>query len=100
MYVLSKNASDNTVTLCEASALFADTLDAEDFNWIACDGLCRPMRVKAKIRYAQTPQWAIATQTSVSTARIEFEKPQRAISKGQAVVLYDGDIVVGGGTIS
>jgi tRNA-specific 2-thiouridylase len=57
------------------------------------------LRVKAKIRYNQSEQWAQATQTSDDTVHIEFDNPQRAIAKGQAVVLYDGDTVVGGGTI-
>ena len=57
------------------------------------------MRLKAKIRYRQPEQWATVTQTDKNTLRIEFDEPQRAVAKGQAVVLYDEDIVVGGGTI-
>ena len=57
------------------------------------------MRLKAKVRYRQPEQWAVVTQIDEDTLRVEFEEPQRAITKGQAVVLYDGDVVVGGGTI-
>ena len=99
MYVLSINAHDNTVTLCEEHELFTRVLDTEDFNWIAREGISEPMRVRVKIRYAHPPAWAAAMQTSDNTVRIEFEEPQRAIAKGQAAVLYDGDIVIGGGTI-
>jgi len=94
-----KDTKNNTVTLCEDIGLFSKSLDAADFNWIACEKIDSPIRVKAKIRYNQTGQWATATQTAPDTVHIEFDEPQRAIAKGQAAVLYDGDIVVGGGTI-
>ena len=99
MYVLSKNTADNTVTLCEEKELFTKTLEAADFNWIAYDAPDSPIRIKAKIRYTQSEQWATATHISDGTVYIEFDEPQRAVAKGQAVVLYDGDIVVGGGVI-
>jgi tRNA-specific 2-thiouridylase len=99
MYVCLKNTENNTVTLCEDDGLFSKSLDAADFNWIAFEKLNSPIRVKAKIRYNQKEQWATAAQTSPGTVHIEFDEPQRAIAKGQAAVLYDGDVVVGGGTI-
>lgn len=99
MYVHSKCVEDNTVTLCENDGLFTKSLNAVNFNWIAYDKTDTPMRVKAKVRYKQTEQWATAEQISPDTVYIEFDEPQRAIAKGQAVVLYDGDVVVGGGTI-
>jgi tRNA-specific 2-thiouridylase len=99
MYVHFKDTENNTVTLCEDNGLFSKSLDASDFNWIACEKIDSPIHVKAKIRYNQTGQWATVTQTSPDTVHIEFDEPQRAIAKGQAAVLYDGDIVVGGGTI-
>jgi tRNA-specific 2-thiouridylase len=102
LYVHTKNVEDNTVMLCERSGLFAKSLDAVDFNWIAFneeEKINSPIRVKTKIRYNQTEQWSTATPTSRDTVHIEFDEPQWAIAKGQAAVLYDGDIVVGGGTI-
>ena len=57
------------------------------------------MRIKAKIRYSQSEQWATVTQIDTDMVEVVFDEPQRAITKGQAVVFYDGDIVVGGGTI-
>ena len=65
----------------------------------AAAGLPAPRRVQAKIRYRQTEQWATAVQTGPDELRVEFDEPQRAITPGQAVVLYDGEIVLGGGTI-
>ena len=58
------------------------------------------MKVKAKIRYRQQEQPATVTQIDEDTIRIDFDEPQLAITKGQSTVLYDGDIVVGGGTIT
>jgi len=99
LYVHTKNVKDNTVTLCERDGLFAKSLDACDFNFIACDKINSPIRVKTKIRYNQTEQWSTVTQTSDDTVHIEFDEPQWAIAQGQAAVLYDGNTVVGGGTI-
>ncbi len=55
--------------------------------------------MKAKVRYRQAEQWATATVTAPGRVRVVFDEPQRAITRGQAVVLYDGDTVVGGGVI-
>ena len=99
MYVHSKNIENNTVTLCENNGLFSKSLEATDFNWIAWEKISSPIRVKTKIRYSQTEQWSTAKQTSDNNVLIEFDEAQRAITKGQAAVLYDGDIIVGGGTI-
>jgi len=57
------------------------------------------MRVKARVRYKHVEQWATATQLDENTLQVVFDEPQRAITKGQAVVLYNEDKVVGGGTI-
>ena len=99
MYVHSKCLEDNTVTLCEDDGLYTKSLFATDFNWISPEDTVEPVRVKAKIRYKQAEQWAFAAKISHNTVHITFDEPQRAIAKAQAVVLYDGDIVVGGGTI-
>ncbi|ULQ58542.1 tRNA 2-thiouridine(34) synthase MnmA [Brucepastera parasyntrophica] len=99
MYVADKNAADNTVTLAENSDLFASSLIARDVNFISIDRLEEPLRVSAKIRYNQKEQKACITPGQNGTVRVDFDEPQRAIAPGQAVVFYDGDIVVGGGTI-
>jgi len=98
MYVCAKNPEQNTVTLCDGSELFTHAFYAQDFNWISINVPASAIRVKARVRYSQREQWATA-QVSGDRVRIEFDAPQRAIAKGQAVVLYDEDIVVGGGTI-
>lgn len=99
MYVKEKNLEENKVVLCENDRLFSKELYANDLNLITCDKIDRPMRVKARVRYNQSEQNAVVEQTDEDTIRVVFDEPQRAISRGQAVVLYDGDYVVGGGTI-
>lgn len=99
MYVKEKNLAENKVILCENHRLFSKELYASDINLISCDSIDKPMRVKARVRYNQPEQPATVEQTDGNTLHIVFDEPQRAISKGQAVVLYDDDYVVGGGTI-
>ena len=98
-FVQSKSAEDNTVVLGSNEGLFKTELTARDVNLIAYEKLTEPLRCKARIRYNAKEQWATVTQTDENHIHIVFDEPQRAISKGQAVVLYDGDIVIGGGTI-
>lgn len=74
--------------------------DVADFNWISGTAPQGAFRCKAKIRYRQSEQWATVTPTGENTVRIVFDAPQRAITPGQAAVLYDGDTVLGGGTIT
>ena len=99
VYVTAKSTADNTVTLGPDDALYSKSLNANDINLIACADLKKPMRVMVKTRYLQAGQYAVAEQTGEDSLHIEFDEPQRAISPGQAAVMYDGDIVVGGGTI-
>lgn len=99
LYVTKIDPENNTVTLGKNESLYSRSLIAEDLNLIAVDKIERPLRVKAKIRYRQSEQWATVVQTDKDKAEVLFDEPQRAVTKGQAVVFYDGDIVVGGGTI-
>lgn len=99
LYVCANKPLENEVVLCHGDELFSSSLDAVDFNSIAFDHPPEKFRVKAKIRYKHEEQWAWAFRTENDMVHIEFDSPQRAISPGQSVVLYDGDIVLGGGTI-
>ncbi len=99
MYVKEKNLDKNEVILCTNDRLFSKELYATDINLISVDKITEPMHIKARVRYNQPEQPAMVEQIDDNTLHIIFDEPQRAISKGQAVVLYDGDIVVGGGTI-
>ena len=99
MFVKEKNVRDNTVTLCDNHELFSKTLTAKSVNLIACDDLYSKARLTAKIRYKHGEALATVTQISDDRILVEFDEPQRAIAKGQSVVLYDGDTLVGGGII-
>ncbi len=99
VYVQSKDMEKNTVTVGPDQALYRRELWAEDLNWIAIDHLDAPLRVRAKIRYRQTEQSATVYPEDAGQVRVVFDTPQRAVAPGQAVVFYDGDIVLGGGTI-
>ena len=99
LYVKEVRPADNTVVLSDNQALFCRTLTANDLNLIALPRLDAPIRLKAKVRYRQQEQPCTVEQTGEDTIRVTFDQPQRAITPGQAVVLYDGDVVVGGATI-
>lgn len=99
LYVCKICPQNNTVMLGKNEDLFTDTADVSDFNWIS--GKCpdHELRCKVKIRYRQAEQWATVTPNGEKTVHIVFDNAQRAVTPGQAAVLYDGDVVLGGGTI-
>ena len=100
VYVCAKDMEANTVTVGPNEALFRWSLRAADWNWFPFPALTEPIRVLAKVRYRHTEQPATVYPEENGFARVEFDEPQRAITAGQAVVLYDGDLVIGGGTIT
>ena len=99
LYVCNIDPETNTVIVGSNDEVFGNTLIARDINLVAVDSIKTSLRVMAKIRYNHIEQPATVWQLDEDTIRVEFDKPQRAITKGQAVVLYDSDIVIGGGTI-
>ena len=99
LYVQSIDAAKNTVVLGEDRELFGTELNAVNFNWIAFETPPDVLRAKAKIRYRHREQWATVEVTGKNTVHLVFDAPQRAVTRGQAVVLYDGDTVLGGGEI-
>ena len=98
-YVVRKDIESNTVVLGDESDLYTRVLTAEDVNLISVPALDAPMRITAKTRYSQHEQPAVLSDLGEGIYQVEFDEPQRAVTSGQAVVFYDGDIVVGGGTI-
>ncbi len=100
VYVCSKDMQANTVTVGPESALFSSALRANNWNWGPFETLTEPMKVMAKARYRHIPQPAVAYPEENGFVRVQFETPQRAITPGQTVALYDGDVVVGGGVIT
>ena len=100
VYVCGKDMEANTVTIGPNEALYARTLVANDWNWFPFPILTQPMSVMARSRYNQKEQPATVYPEADGTARVVFDQPQRAMTPGQAVVLYQGDLVIGGGTIT
>lgn len=98
-YVKDIDVKNNRVILCDNEGLFTDELIAGDFNWICGEAPKGEIHCMAAVRYRGTLREAIATPISKTEVHIKFLKPQRAITRGQAAVLYDGNIVLGGGTI-
>ena len=99
VYVLAKNEADNTVVLGDNDRLFRRELTANRVNWIAGEAPAAPFRCTAKTRYSQVEAPVLAEPLPDNRLRLTFDEPQRAITAGQAAVLYDGDEVLGGGTI-
>lgn len=100
MYVIDINTADNTVVLGENGDQYSTELVATDLNFIPFDFPDSEIAVTAKIRYQSKPERARIVPLDPDKVKVIFEKPQRAVTKGQSVVFYDGDIVVGGGIIS
>jgi tRNA-specific 2-thiouridylase len=121
LYVININGAEGKVTVGGNDDLLSRTLIAHKLNWIAVDGLHgelapvaqqpsavsglrvtanAPMRVTAKIRHRHEPAPAVLEPAPNGEVRVTFDQPQRAITPGQAVVFYDGDLVVGGGWIA
>ncbi|MBQ4526903.1 MAG: tRNA 2-thiouridine(34) synthase MnmA [Clostridia bacterium] len=99
LYVVDKNVSSNTVVLGKNEELFSKTINAKDANWIVSDNMPETFRAHAKIRYNSKEAAAVICRTGENTFSVEFDDFQRAPAKGQSVVIYDGDTVVGGGII-
>ncbi|MEK6679167.1 MAG: tRNA 2-thiouridine(34) synthase MnmA [Nitrospirota bacterium] len=100
LYVVDIDAKSNRVILGDEDELFKDELIAEDINLIAIERLAAPMDVFAKIRYRNPAVPAEIKPYDEGKIKVKFKEPQRAIAKGQSVVFYDNDIVIGGGIIS
>ena len=98
VYVCGKDMQANTVTVGPEEMLFDRIVYADEVNWIAIPELTGPLRVTARTRYHQVEQ-AATVYPAECGFRLEFDQPQRAPTPGQAVVLYQGDVVLGGGTI-
>lgn len=100
LYVTGKDMESNTVYVGGEADLFSDTLYADEINWISIEPPQKEIRVKARTRYRQREQWATVFPEGNDRIKLVFDEPQRAITAGQAVVMYDDDTVVGGGTIT
>jgi tRNA-specific 2-thiouridylase len=99
LFVVSLEPATNTVVVGDNEELFADTFTASRVNWVAIPEPAAPLAVQARIRYNGTAEAARVTPEPGERVVCRFDAPQRAITPGQAAVFYDGDVVLGGGTI-
>ena len=99
MYVCKKDIKSNEVTLTTGCGLYSKEMTVTDFNWIY-ERPEKSIRVSVRTRYHTRETEATAYVISEDAVRVVFDEPRKAAAKGQAAVLYDGDYVVGGGTIS
>ena len=100
VFVTEIRPETNEVVIGEAGDVFTDSLVCNKLNWMAVDGLHgKPMEVSAKIRYSHKGAPCVIEEIGEDLVQCRFSEPVRAVTPGQAVVFYDGDYVVGGGTI-
>jgi tRNA-specific 2-thiouridylase len=98
-YVVDLDPETNRVIVGDADDLVCDEFEIDRTNWIARVLLSEDLDVRVKIRYSHPGTAATVTPLENNRARIRLHEPQRAVTPGQAAVIYDGDIVLGGGWI-
>lgn len=99
LYVCEICPGENRIVLGKNEELFTREFEAADMNWIYWDVPPKTFRAKAKVRYRHEEQRAAVQVLADGRIHVEFDEPQRAITRGQSVVLYDGEYVLGGGII-
>ncbi len=99
MFVTGISAEDNTVTIGENGSQYSKGLIADRLNFIACENLTEPIRADVKIRFRAKEQPATITPNNDGTLTVIFDEPQRSVTPGQGAVMYDGDVIIGGGRI-
>ena len=100
VFVTAIRPETNEVVIGENEDVFSNIERCNKLNWMAIEGLAGgEMRVTAKIRYSHKGAPCVIRETGEDMVECVFDEPQRAATPGQAVVFYDGDYVVGGGTI-
>lgn len=98
LYVVDLNKNTNEVIVGEADETFNKSLVAVDLNWVSIAGLDKGIKAQAKVRSAQSPV-DVTIKPHGEAILVEFDDPQKSLTKGQSVVFYDGDILLGGGII-
>lgn len=99
LYVTELDVKNNQVVLGKNEDLFTTTTIVKNINWIDSTDDRSTFKCKAKVRYRMTEQPCTVERIDATSAKVVFDEPQRAITPGQAAVFYDGDVVLGGGTI-
>jgi tRNA-specific 2-thiouridylase len=98
-YVTALDAATNTVTVGTLDDLRRDSCTLTEVNWVKIAEPAEPIRTLARIRYRAELVPATVHSEPGARARVVFDEPQKAVTPGQAVVFYEDEYVVGGGTI-
>ncbi|MBI3621455.1 MAG: tRNA 2-thiouridine(34) synthase MnmA [Nitrospirae bacterium] len=98
-YVVALEPVDRRVIIGPETALYRQEAAIEEFHWVSVPPQSAPLKGAAKVRYRAAEAAATVIGSPDGSAAIRFDAPQRAIAPGQSAVFYDGDLVVGGGTI-
>ena len=99
LYVIALDPAENALVVGPEEALLRSTLEAEEVTFVSGRWPAGPLPVEARVRYRTPSAPATLLRLERGRVRLEFERPQRAITPGQAVVFYQGEEVLGGGTI-
>jgi tRNA-specific 2-thiouridylase len=99
LYVIAINPDRNAVVVGTADELGGSSLTAKRVNWVSGDAPVEPFHAQVKIRYKAVPANAWVEPLSDSRMAVRFDEPLRDITPGQGAVVYDGDVVLGGGII-
>jgi len=99
LYVLEIRAEKNEIVVGRSEDLYKKKFIASDIHLTSIEKVKGPLSLKAKIRYKHQEAEARLTPLDSGKVEVEFKKPQRAITPGQSVVFYDGEVVIGGGLI-
>jgi tRNA-specific 2-thiouridylase len=99
LFVVEIDAQTNTVVVGGKEDVYAREFIATDVNWMTVESLIEPMTLKVRIRYLHHESEAVIAPFENKKVLVKFAEPQMAVTPGQSAVFYDGDLVVGGGTI-
>ena len=99
LYVIELDVTGNRLIIGPREKLFRKSLTAEKLNWVAGRAPGKCLEIKARVRY-RAPEVPATLQVLDDRAEVQFVEPQRAVAPGQAVVFYQGEVVLGGGTIA
>jgi tRNA-specific 2-thiouridylase len=99
LYVIATDSKTQTVTIGSNDELLRATMIARDVNWVSWSGLTAPARAQVRIRNRHMPAAATISPLDANRVEVLFDEPQRAVTPGQGVVFYSGDLVAGGGWI-
>ena len=100
LYVQAIDTENNRVIVGDNDTLFGSELDATHINWVSREPSSEPFEARVKIRYRHEPTPATVTPLTEDTVHVTFKDKQRAITPGQSVVFYEGDVLLGGGIIA